>query len=83
MKLVIMKRGGQRGDVAVNCDAITHVASTPGPFTDIYFGDHQITVEGTFQQVCMRLSMQGGPAPAGTASPAEASPTRNWFQQRG
>ena len=82
MKLVIMKRGGQRGDVAVNCDAITHVASTPGPFTDIYFGDHQITVEGTFQQVCMRLSMQGGPAPASAPPAPESSPPRNWFQQR-
>ena len=83
MKLVIMKRGGQRGDVAVNCDAITHVASTPGPFTDIYFGDHQITVEGTFQQVCMRLSMQAGPTTAPTAPSPEGSPPRNWFQQRG
>ena len=87
MKLVIMKRGGQRGDVAVNCDAITHVASTPGPFTDIYFGDHQITVEGTFQQVCMRLSLQAGPgaAPAPASAPAapDGGPPRNWFQQRG
>jgi hypothetical protein len=83
LKLVIMKRGGQRGDVAVNCDAITHVASTPGPFTDIYFGDHQITVEGTFQQVCMRLSMQAAPAPAASAPPPEGGPPRNWFQQRG
>ncbi len=79
MKLVIMKRGGQRGDVAVNCDRITHVASTPGPFTDIYFGDHQITVEGTFQQVCMRLSMQAGPAPAAAAP--DGNPSRNWFQK--
>ena len=83
MKLVIMKRGGQRGDVAVNCDAITHVASTPGPFTDIYFGDHQITVEGTFQQVCMRLSMQAGPAPAAAAPTPDGGAPRNWFQQRG
>lgn len=79
-----MKRGGQRGDIAVNVDQITHVASTPGPFTDIYFHDHQITVEGTFQQVCMRLSMQGGPAPAAAAAPPapEGGAPRNWFQQR-
>jgi hypothetical protein len=82
LKLVIMKRGGQRGDVAVNCDLITHVASTPGPFTDIYFGDHQITVEGTFQQVCMRLSMQAAPAPASAQTKPEDAPSRNWFQQR-
>jgi hypothetical protein len=79
VKLVIMKRGGQRGDVAVNVDRVTYVASTPGPFTDIYFGDYHVTVEGTFQQVCARLSAQTSAAPP----PVEGSPPRNWFQHRG
>lgn len=78
MKLVMMKRGGQRGDVAVNVDRITYVASTPGPYTDIYFGDFHVTVDGTFHQVCARLSGE-----AATAAPApEGGPARNWFQQR-
>jgi hypothetical protein len=78
LKLVIMKRGGQRGDVAVNVDRITYVASTPGPYTDIYFGDFHVTVDGTFHQVCARLSGEA----AGAASAPEGSPARNWFQQR-
>jgi hypothetical protein len=81
LKLVIMKRGGQRGDIAVNVDRITHVASTPGPFTDIYFGEHQITVEGTFHQVCARLAGEGAYA-AGPGPGSEGAPARSWFQQR-
>jgi hypothetical protein len=74
-----MKRGGQRGEVAVNVDRVTYVAATPGPFTDIYFGDFHVTVEGSFQQVCARLS-----AEAAIAAPApDGNTPRNWFQQRG
>jgi hypothetical protein len=85
LKLVILKRGGQRGDVAVNVDSITYVAWTPGPYTDIYFGDVHVTVDGTFQQVCARLS--GEPAAAAAPATAAAGPgdggvPRNWFQQR-
>ncbi|HEX5184878.1 MAG TPA: hypothetical protein VFW19_17200 [Allosphingosinicella sp.] len=78
MKLVMMKRGGQRGDLAVNVDRITYVAATPGPYTDIYFADVHVTVEGTFQQVCARLSANGAAAPS---APDSAAP-RNWFQQK-
>ena len=78
MKLVILKRGGQRGEVAVNVDRITYVAATPGPYTDIYFGDFHVTVEGTFHQVCARLSNE-----APVVAPAESGAPRNWFQQRG
>lgn len=78
MKLVIMKRGGQRGDVAVNVDRITYVAATPGPYTDIYFGDFHVTVEGSFQQVCARLSSEA----AVVAPAADGNAPRNWFQQK-
>ncbi|HEY1606334.1 MAG TPA: hypothetical protein VGF77_12140 [Allosphingosinicella sp.] len=78
MKLVMMKRGGQRGDLAVNVDRITYVAATPGPYTDIYFGDIHVTVEGSFQQVCARLSGGGTAAPSGP----DGSQPRNWFQQK-
>jgi hypothetical protein len=74
-----MKRGGQRGEVAVNVDRITYVAATPGPFTDIYFGDFHVTVEGTFHQVCARLSCE---APVAGSAPEGGVP-RSWFQQRG
>jgi hypothetical protein len=78
LKLVIMKRGGGGGEVAVNVDRVTYVAATPGPFTDIYFGDLHVTVEGTFQFVCARLSLEGA-----TAAPAsDGDPPRNWVQQR-
>jgi hypothetical protein len=82
--LVIMKRGGQRGDVAVNVDRITYVASTPGPYTDIYFGDFHVTVDGTFHQVCARLAGNAAPvAPAAAAATAgDGGVPRNWFQQR-
>jgi hypothetical protein len=78
-----MKRGGQRGDVAVNVDRITYVASTPGPYTDIYFGDFHVTVDGTFHQVCARLSGEAPPISAPAAAPGgDGSMPRNWFQQR-
>jgi hypothetical protein len=73
-----MRRGGQRGEIAVNVERITHVAATPGPFTDIYFGEHQVTVEGTFHQVCNRLN--GEAAAAGMAQ--DPGIPRNWYQQR-
>ncbi|HEX4737123.1 MAG TPA: hypothetical protein VH331_06140 [Allosphingosinicella sp.] len=73
-----MKRGGQRGEVAVNVDRIAYVAATPGPFTDIYFGDFHVTVEGTFHQVCARLSAEAPAAPA-----PEGGVPRSWLQQRG
>ena len=82
MRLVILKRGGQRGDVAVNVDRITYVASTPGPYTDIYFGDFHVTVDGTFHQICTRLSAEA-PAPATASSVPDGGPPRNWFQQKG
>jgi hypothetical protein len=74
-----MKRGGQRGDVAVNVDRITYVASTPGPYTDIYFGDFHVTVDGTFHQICARLA---GEAAAAAAATGDAAAPRSWFQQR-
>lgn len=80
MKLVIMKRGGQRGELAVNVDRITYVAATPGPYTDIYFGDYHVTVEGTFHQVCARLNSE---MPTAAAAAPEGGSPRNWFQQRG
>jgi hypothetical protein len=59
IRLVIMKKGGESGEIAINPDLVTYVRQTPGQFTDIYFGEHRIAVEGTFRQVVDRLSGAG------------------------
>src|SRR5688500_6497313 len=73
VKLVILKKGGEPVEVAVNPALITDVRSTAGQFTEIYFGDHRVTVEGTFRQVVEKLS--GGE----TASPASGQTVRSWI----
>jgi len=55
-RFVTMKRGGVPGKVGINPDLVTDVRSAAGAFTDIFFGEHQITVEGTFEQVVASLS---------------------------
>ena len=56
MALVVMKRGGQPGNIAINPDLVTYVRSASGPFTDIHFGEHHVSVEGSFEQVVAKLS---------------------------
>ena len=56
VRLVILKKGGDSGEIAINPDLVTYVRQTPGQFTDIYFGEHRVAVEGTFRQVVDRLS---------------------------
>lgn len=58
MTLIVMKRGGQPGNIAINPDRVTYVRSSLGPFTDIHFGEHHVSVEGSFEQVVARLSGQ-------------------------
>lgn len=72
-RLVVMKRGGQPGSIAINVERVTYVCSSSGPFTDIYFGEHHISVEGTFDQVVARLS---GQPPMVPGQPAP----RNWIK---
>ena len=55
-RFVTFKRGGQPGRVAVNPSLVTDVRSSAGPFTDIFMGDHQVTVDGTFEHVIAMLS---------------------------
>jgi hypothetical protein len=59
IRLVIMKKGGESGEIAINPELVTYVRQTPGQFTDIYFGEHRVAVEGTFRQVVDRLSGAG------------------------
>lgn len=72
MKLIVMKRGGQPGHYAVNPDLVTYVRSSPGPFTDIHFGEHQVSVEGSFQQVIAQLT--------GQLDPAAQPPVKSWIK---
>ena len=71
----MMKKGGEPGEVAINPDRVTHVRAASGPFTDIYFGDHRVAVEGTFAQVVARLTGQ-------TEVPETPPPAKNWFPAR-
>ena len=70
MKLIVMKRGGEPGEIAINVDRVTHVRSAAGPFTDVYFGEQRVAVEGTFRQVVDRLS--------GHDVQPEPGPDKNW-----
>lgn len=56
MPLIVMKRGGQPGSIAINPELVTYVRSSSGPFTDIHFGEHHVSVEGTFEQVVAKLT---------------------------
>ena len=55
-RFVTIKRGGMPGKVGINPDLVTDVRSAAGAFTDIFFHEHQITVEGTFEQIVAMLS---------------------------
>ncbi len=74
IRLVVMKRGGQPGEVAINPARVTHVGSALGPYTDIWFGDQRIAVEGSFRQVVARLT--------GEEEPAEQPQQRPWIAVR-
>jgi hypothetical protein len=74
VKLIVMKKGGEPGDIAINPDRVTHVRTASGPFTDIYFGEHRVAVEGTFAQVVARLTNQ--------AEAPEGSAAKSWFPAR-
>jgi hypothetical protein len=74
VKLIVMKKGGEPGDVAINPDLVTHVRTASGPFTDIYFGEHRVAVEGTFAQVVARLT--------GQAEVPDGASAKSWFPAR-
>ena len=77
-KLVILKRGGEPGEVAINPEMVTHVRSTSGPFTDIYFGEHRVVVDGTFRQVVEKLSGAGG-----NGTETQQGTARTWISAAG
>jgi hypothetical protein len=56
MKMIVFKKGSEPGDVAINPALVTHVRSVAGPFSDIWFGPHRVTVEGSFRSVTSALA---------------------------
>lgn len=72
MRLVVMKRGGQPGNIAINPDLVTYVRSSSGPFTDVHFAEHLVSVEGTFDQVIARL--------VGETNAPQQPAVRNWIK---
>jgi hypothetical protein len=72
MPLVLFKRGGQPGSIAINPEHVTYVRSSAGPFTDVHFGEHLVSVDGTFEQVVAKL--------AGDTAASQPSPARSWIR---
>ena len=70
-----MKKGGEPGEIAINPDLVTYVRQTPGQFTDIYFGEVRVAVEGTFRQVVDKLT--------GAGSDGDQGRTRQWISAGG
>jgi hypothetical protein len=69
VKFVVMRSGGEPGEVAVNADLVTHVRSASGPFTDIYFRDHRVAVHGSFADVVKRLEYAAASTSGGAREP--------------
>jgi hypothetical protein len=72
MRLVIMKKAGEPGKVAINPDRVTHLRSGPGNFVDLFFGDVKVAVEGTFEDVCNRLCGE-------QVATRQRDPSKDWF----
>lgn len=72
MQLVVFKKAGEPGKIAINPDQVTHLRSGPGNFVDLYFGDVKVAVEGSFESVVNTLS--------GTeVARKERDPARDWY----
>lgn len=72
MRLVIMKKAGEPGKIAVNPDRVTHLRSGPGNFVDLFFGEVKVAVEGTFEDVCNRLCGE-------QVAVRNRDPSKDWF----
>jgi hypothetical protein len=70
-KLVVFKKGGG-GKVAINPEQVTHVRSSAGAFTDVFFNGQQVAVEGSFDEVVTLLAGYERRAPQEPAQPPAA-----------
>jgi len=76
VKLIVFRKGGEAGEVAINPEHVSHVRTASGPFTDIYIGEQRVAVEGSFAQVIARLT--GGVEPAAGPPPQ----VKSWIATR-
>jgi hypothetical protein len=72
VQLVVFKKAGEPGKVAINPDLVTHLRSGPGNFVDLFFGEVKVAVEGTFESVVNQL--------CGTEiAKRERDPAKDWY----
>ncbi len=72
VQLVVLKKAGEPGKVAINPDRVTHLRSGPGNFVDVFFGDVKVAVEGTFEEVTNRLC-------GAEVARRERDPAKDWY----
>jgi hypothetical protein len=72
MRLVILRKAGEPGKIAINPDRVTHLRSGPGNFVDLFFGEVKVAVEGTFEEVANRLVGE-------EVAQRERDPAKDWF----
>jgi hypothetical protein len=70
--MVVFRKAGEPGKVAINPALVTHLRSCPGNFVDLYFGEVKVAVEGAFEDVVNRLS--------GTeVARRDRDPAKDWY----
>jgi hypothetical protein len=72
LQIVVFRKAGEPGKVAVNTALVTHLRSGPGNFVDLYFGEVKVAVEGTFEDVVNRLS-------GSEIAKRERDPAKDWY----
>ncbi len=72
MQIVVFRKAGDPGKVAVNPALVTHLRSGPGNFVDLFFGEVKVAVEGTFEDVVNRLC-------GAEVQRRERDPAKDWY----
>jgi hypothetical protein len=72
VRLVVIKKAGEPGKVAINPEQVTHLRSGPGNFVDVSFGDVKVAVEGTFEEVTNKLCGE-------QVAARERNPAKDWY----
>lgn len=72
MQIVVFKKAGEPGKVAINPELVTHLRSGPGNFVDLFFGDVKVAVEGSFEGVVNALC-------GAEVAKRERDPAKDWY----
>jgi hypothetical protein len=72
VQIVVFRKAGDPGKVAVNPALVTHLRSGPGNFVDLFFGEVKVAVEGTFEDVVNRLC-------GAEVQRRERDPAKDWY----